>query len=261
MIGLKHVRRALLTPPGPPEAATSPMDGGNVSVVVDDVRVRYGEGETAFEALRGVSVVARPGEVMMIRGPSGSGKTTLLQLMGALKRPTSGSVRICGQPTDGLSPEQLRGIRARRIGFVFQFFNLFPTLKAWENVAIPLDLIGWERDRAEVRSRELLATLGLGARADYMPAKLSGGQRQRVAIARALAHDPRVILADEPTAALDGESGAIVIATLRALAHEHNRVVVIVSHDSRVEPHMDRIITIEDGRMHEPDMRDIRRTH
>ena len=217
------------------------------SVLVTDARVRYGTGDVSFEALRGVSLEARPGEVMMIRGPSGSGKTTLLQLMGALKQPTSGEVLICGKSTEGLSVKELRHLRATDVGFVFQSFNLFPTLKAWENVAVALDLVGWDRRAGEKRSREILATLGLAERADHLPSKLSGGQRQRVAIARALAHNPPVILADEPTASLDGASGTIVIETLRMLAHEHNRVVVIVSHDSRIEPYVDVIVNIEDG--------------
>ncbi|KQT68978.1 MULTISPECIES: ABC transporter ATP-binding protein [unclassified Aureimonas] len=220
---------------------------GARSVVVEGAHLRYGKGETGTYALRGVSLCAQGGEVLMIRGPSGSGKTTLLQLMGAMKVPDQGSVRICGDATTGAKAPALRRLRLARIGFVFQFFNLFPTLSAWENVAVPLDLIGYGRAKAEARARALLGELGLADRADHKPGQLSGGQRQRVAVARALAHDPAVILADEPTAALDGQSGGAVVELLRRLAHEEGRVVVIVSHDQRLMDKVDRHVTIEDG--------------
>ena len=216
-------------------------------IMVEDAHLRYGDAETGTYALRGVSFMAEAGEVLMIRGPSGSGKTTALQLMGALKTPDAGQVTICGMPTDGLAQAELRAIRLQRIGFVFQFFNLFPTLTAWENVVVPLDLAGVTGSEAERRARALLDELGLTARADAKPGQLSGGQRQRVAIARALVNDPDIILADEPTAALDGESGAIVIGALQRLAHEKGRVVVIVSHDQRLEDKVDRFLTVEDG--------------
>lgn len=225
------------------------MSGSHQSLIVEDAALTYGKGEAATPALRGVSLVARPGEVLLIRGPSGSGKTTLLQLMGALKTPDRGRVSICGEPTAGLGQRQLRGIRLSKIGFVFQFFNLFPTLSAWENVALPLDLVGRSRPAAEARARELLDRLGLADRADHRPGQLSGGQRQRVAVARALAHDPAVILADEPTAALDGVSGQAVVDTLRTLARREGRIVVLVSHDQRLMDKADREITIEDGRI------------
>ena len=212
-----------------------------------DLHMRYGEGSTAVAALRGVSLDVMAGEILMVSGPSGSGKTTLLQLFGALKQPTSGQLSLYDVRIDGLSVEELRRIRMETIGFVFQAYNLFPTLRAWENVAIPLDLLGWDRSAAEARARRLLDDLGMASRADFFPAKLSGGQRQRVAIARALAHDPAVILADEPTAALDRDSGALVTGQLRALAHDQGRAVVVVSHDARLQPLVDRIVTIEDG--------------
>jgi putative ABC transport system ATP-binding protein len=227
-------------------------------VEVEAAHLRYGDAETGTYALRGVSVRASAGELLMIRGPSGSGKTTLLQLMGALKTPDSGRVSLCGDSTHGLSQAALRALRLRRIGFIFQFFNLFPTLSACENVAVPLDLYGVSGADAKARARALLEELGLGARADARPGQLSGGQRQRVAVARALVNDPDVILADEPTAALDGENGAIVVAALRRLAHEKDRVVVIVSHDQRLEDKVDRMVTIEDGLVvaqRRPDMR------
>ncbi|MBB3996736.1 ABC transporter ATP-binding protein [Aureimonas pseudogalii] len=225
------------------------MSANDQALVVEDAALTYGSGEAATPALRGVSLTARPGEVLLIRGPSGSGKTTLLQLMGALKTPDRGRVSICGTSTTGLGQRQLQAIRLRRIGFVFQFFNLFPTLSAWENVALPLDLVGRDRRSAERRARALLADLGLADRADHRPGELSGGQRQRVAVARALAHDPQVILADEPTAALDGASGLVVVETLRSLAHREGRIVVLVSHDARLADKADREITVEDGRI------------
>jgi putative ABC transport system ATP-binding protein len=218
-------------------------------IVVDGAHQWYGKGDLGTYALRGVSVVARPGEVLMVRGPSGSGKTTLLQLMGALKTPDKGNLTICGESTKGMQSAALRDLRLRSVGFVFQFFNLFPTLTAWENVALPLDIRGVSRPDAERRAKALLEDVGLKDRVDYKPGQLSGGQRQRVAVARALANQPKVILADEPTAALDGVNGALVIKILRRLAHEEGRVVVIVSHDERVERMVDRAITVEDGRI------------
>lgn len=216
-------------------------------MAVENAHLRYGDAETGTYALRGVSAKARAGEVLLIKGPSGSGKTTLLQLMGALKRPDQGRVTICGETTDGAKAGELRSIRLRRIGFVFQFFNLFPTLTAWENVAIPLDLAGVDRVEARRRSHAVLEELGLAEKAAVTPGRLSGGQRQRVAVARALVNDPDVILADEPTAALDAENGALVVAALRRLAHERDRIVVVVSHDQRLEDRVDRSITIQDG--------------
>ncbi len=217
------------------------------AIRVEDAHLWYGKGEATTYALRGVTVVAEPGEILMIKGPSGSGKTTLLQLMGALKTPDKGEVSICGESTTGANAAGLRAIRLRRIGFVFQFFNLFPTLSAWENVAIPLDIKGMDLDLAEQKARTMLEEVGLADRADHKPGQLSGGQRQRVAVARALMNEPDVILADEPTAALDGTNGAIVVGALRRLAHEKRRIVVVVSHDQRLEDQVDRSITIEDG--------------
>lgn len=221
----------------------------DLSVSARNLAMRYGSGVTAVDALRGVSLDVAAGEILMIRGPSGSGKTTLLQLIGALKPPTGGELSLFGTRIDGLGPDALRRVRLGCIGFVFQTYNLFPALKAWENVAVALDLHGWTRSAAEARARALLGRLGLADRAEFHPAKLSGGQRQRIAIARALAHDPALVLCDEPTAALDWSAGRIVVETLRRLAHDEKRAVVIVSHDSRIERFVDRICTVEDGVM------------
>ena len=208
---------------------------------------RYGKGINAVDALGGVDLDIHEGELLMVRGPSGSGKTTLLQLIGGLLSPTSGTLSVLGTDLAGLTPDGRRALRLASVGFVFQSYNLFPTLKAWENVAIALDISRWERKRGEERARQLLEDFGLAARANFYPAELSGGQRQRVAIARALAHDPALILCDEPTASLDRQSGAVVTDELRRLAHAQRRCVVVVSHDSRLEPFVDRIVTIEDG--------------
>ncbi len=218
-------------------------------IVVEDAHQWYGKGELGAHALRGISMTARPGEVLMVRGPSGSGKTTLLQLMGALRTPDKGELTICGESTRGLRSVALRELRLRRIGFIFQFFNLFPTLTAWENVALPLDICGIGGKEAEHRAKALLEEVGLQDRLNHRPGQLSGGQRQRVAIARALSNEPEVILADEPTAALDGVNGALVIRILQKLAHEKGRIVVIVSHDERVEKMVDRAVTVEDGKI------------
>lgn len=212
-----------------------------------DIAMRFGEGPNAVHALRGVSLELRRGEVLMLMGPSGSGKTTLLQVIGALLRPTSGRITLDGANITNLAEDARNRVRLENFGFVFQSYNLFPTLRAWENAAIALDLKGVRGDPAEQRARHLLTQVGLSDRAEHYPGKLSGGQKQRVAIARALAADPPIVLADEPTAALDSESGTKVIALLRRLADHDGRAVVIVTHDNRITQFADRIIHLEDG--------------
>jgi putative ABC transport system ATP-binding protein len=217
-----------------------------------DVAMRFGDGPNAVHALRGVSLEARRGEVLMLMGPSGSGKTTLLQVMGALLRPTAGRITLDGADITHLAEDARNRVRLEHFGFVFQSYNLFPTLRAWENAAIALDLKGLRGEAAEDRARHLLAQVGLADRAEHFPGKLSGGQKQRVAIARALAADPAIVLADEPTAALDSESGVKVIALLRRLADHDGRAVVIVTHDNRITQFADRIIHLEDGHIVAP---------
>ncbi|HEY6876387.1 MAG TPA: ABC transporter ATP-binding protein [Polyangiales bacterium] len=213
-----------------------------------NIRHVYGEGQTAFEALRDVSLTIARGEVVLLLGPSGSGKTTLLQVLGGLLRPTSGSLTLAGHAMSGLDQQQLARLRLGRVGFVFQSYNLFPTLTARENVGVALDLAG-QRGRAAVeKARALLNEVGLLQHADRYPSELSGGQQQRVAIARALAADPQLILADEPTAALDSQAGANVVALFRKLA-DQGRAVVIVTHDVRILDRADRIIRMADGRV------------
>jgi putative ABC transport system ATP-binding protein len=218
-------------------------------VALDSIRVQYGAGSTGVRALDSVSLHVRAGEVLMIVGPSGSGKTTLLQVLGLLLRPTSGAVQVNGRKVDGLPLNALRQLRLECFGFVFQAHHLIPSLKAWENVALALDLKGIRGRTAEERSRELLDVFGLSGRAEAYPNQLSGGQRQRVAIARACALDAPVILADEPTASLDTSSGWQVTQVLRQLADREGRAVVFVTHDNRLTVVANRIVTIEDGRI------------
>ena len=217
------------------------------AIAVRQLTKTYAEGYAGTLALRGVDLDAHAGELLMLMGPSGSGKTTLLSIMGCILTATSGSVRIAGTEVTSLREKELPAIRLQHIGFVFQGFNLFPTLTASENVELMLDLKSVAPAAAKQRARELLDQVGLGAKYDSFPADLSGGQKQRVAIARALGGDPKIILADEPTAALDSHTGRNVMQMLSELAHKRDRAVVIVTHDSRVLDFADRIVKIEDG--------------
>ena len=217
------------------------------AIAVRQLTKQYEEGTSGTLALRGVDLDVHPGELLMLMGPSGSGKTTLLSIMGCILTATSGSVRVAGTEVVGLNEKQLPALRLEHIGFVFQGFNLFPTLTAGENVELMLDLKGVSAAKAKERSQELLEQVGLGEKYGAFPADLSGGQKQRVAIARALAGDPGIILADEPTAALDSHTGRNVMEMMSELAHKRGRAVVIVTHDSRVLSFADRIVRIEDG--------------
>jgi putative ABC transport system ATP-binding protein len=220
-------------------------------IAVSDLTKIYGSRSTAFRALDRVNLDVPRGEVMLMMGPSGSGKTTLVSIMGCILRPTSGSVRILGEEVSGLGEKELPRVRLNNIGFIFQGFNLFPTLTAGENVEMALDLKNIRGPEAMRRARSYLEQVGMGDKYEAFPADLSGGQKQRVAIARAIASDPQVILADEPTAALDSHSGRTVMEMLRGLAHRHDRAVVVVSHDNRVLEYADRMVRIEDGRLSE----------
>jgi putative ABC transport system ATP-binding protein len=219
----------------------------NPAIAVRELTKTYAEGSARVAALLGVDLDVHPGELVMLVGPSGSGKTTLLSMMGCILSSTSGSIRIAGQEVTGLKPKQMAEIRLNHIGFVFQGFNLFPTLTAGENVELMLDLKRVETAAGKVRARQLLDQVGLGDKYYSFPADLSGGQKQRVAIARALAGDPKIVLADEPTAALDSHTGRNVMEMMRGLAHDRGRAVVIVTHDARVMEFADRTIRIEDG--------------
>src|SRR5271165_7041934 len=221
------------------------------AISVRDVTKVYIEGPNRVPVLHGVDFDVEQGEVVLLMGPSGSGKTTLLSIMGCILRATSGSVQIAGREVADLSERELPGVRLQHIGFIFQGFNLFPTLTVGENVELALDLKRIRGSKAKEEARRLLEQVGLANKYDAFPSDLSGGQKQRVAIARALSGSPGVILADEPTAALDSHSGRNVMEMMRELAQKHGRGVVVVTHDSRVLEFGDRIVHMEDGRIAE----------
>jgi putative ABC transport system ATP-binding protein len=207
----------------------------------------YGEGSHAVPVLHGVSLSVAPGEIVSLEGPSGSGKTTLLCILGCLLTPTGGRILVEGRQVDAANPERLREVRRRSIGFVFQQFNLFPSLTASENVQYGLNLKGWRGRKARTEADRVLEAVGLSDRKDFRPRDLSGGQRQRVAVARAVAGPASVILADEPTGNLDSENGQRVLALFRDLSRSEGRALLIVTHDPRVRTIADRVVTIRDG--------------
>ena len=209
----------------------------------------YAQGTLEVRAVDGVSLRLTRGQAVLIMGPSGSGKTTLLSMMGCILRPTSGEVVVDGRVVSGLGEDVLPDIRRAYFGFVFQSFNLFPSLTAQENVELALRLKRHDRRRLRPAAFELLEQVGLAGRASFYPRDLSGGEKQRVAFARALAGDPAVILADEPTANLDSATGQRVLALLRQLAENSGTAVAVVSHDPRSQAVVDRIIELEDGRI------------
>jgi putative ABC transport system ATP-binding protein len=208
-----------------------------------------GSGAGQVKALKGVDLQLWPGELTLLMGPSGSGKTTLLSILGCILTPSAGSLTIAGHSTGGLNPEGMANLRRRHVGFVFQSYNLVPTLSAAENVMLALDLRGIPLTDAPGLAAEALAAVGLSHRAHAHPSKMSGGEKQRVAIARALAGSPSVILADEPTAALDSHNGKGVMALLAQVAKDRSRAVLVVTHDHRTLAYGDRLIRIEDGKI------------
>ena len=207
----------------------------------------YGQGETAVTALDHVNLSVAPGEFVAVMGPSGCGKSTLLHLVGGLDRPTEGRVRIDGADLTTLDDARLTELRRRRIGFVFQFFNLIPVLDATENAALPLTLDGVKPAEARAKASEWLTKVGLGNRLRNRPDQLSGGQQQRVAIARALVADPALVLADEPTGNLDTRASDEVAGLLKQVSDAWGRAVVMVTHDPRLAAYADRIIFLKDG--------------
>ncbi len=211
-----------------------------------DVVRTHGSGETVVHALRGVSLEVWPGELVAVMGPSGSGKSTLLNLAGALDQPTGGEVSIDGVVLGGLKPDQLAQLRRRRVGVVFQSYNLIPALTAAENIALPLELDGHSILAARQDARAVLKALGLGGLADRFPDQLSGGQQQRVAIARALVGERRLVLADEPTGALDSVTGEEVLAVLRARC-DCGAAGLLVTHEPRHAAWADRVVYLRDG--------------
>jgi len=219
------------------------------AIHAENLAMVYGRGPTRVEALKGVELAVRPGDLWAIMGPSGSGKTTLLTILGLVTTPTSGSLRIDGENIyDGKQPDLAR-LRREKIGFIFQSPNLIPFLSVRQNVLLPLHLAGVRGQPAEARVQELLGYLDIADRAGLHPNQLSGGEQQRVAIARALANNPKIILADEPTASLDTDRALNVMRLLRKVTNEHDAAVLVVTHDHRLITEVDRVVQVLDGRI------------
>jgi putative ABC transport system ATP-binding protein len=221
----------------------------NVAVYCRGVTKTYGSGSSAVTALRGIDLDVRAGELMMLVGPSGCGKTTLISVIAGILDRDSGECSVFGNDFSAMSQSAKTKYRGEAIGFVFQAFNLLPTLTAAENVSIPLLINGQSRREAIVKARDMLARVGLAERVNSMPSQLSGGQQQRVAIARALVHDPKLIVCDEPTSSLDHETGHKVMEILKEMALREDRALVIVTHDARIFEFADRIARMDDGRV------------
>lgn len=232
-----------------PKKTTEPNTPATKTTILraENIVKELGKGAGAVMALKGVSMKLVPGELTLLMGPSGSGKTTLLSILGCILGPTSGTIAVAGTKTAGLKPEQLAQLRRKHMGFIFQSYNLFPTLTALENVRIALDVRGTKGFKAAARAEEVLRQVGLGERLMSYPGNLSGGEQQRVAVARAIVSSPSIVLADEPTAALDSENGHAVMELLARIAHEQERSVLAVTHDPRTLSYADRVIRIEDG--------------
>lgn len=229
-----------------PSVAITP---GHPVVEIRGISKHFGEGATRVDALRDISLDVGTGQVIGLRGPSGSGKSTLLNVIGCILDPSSGRMALNGELVydNRWLRRDLRRLRLEKIGFIFQAHNLLPFLTAWENVAVARTLAGADPVSARRRAEELLDYLDIGKRRDAMPAQLSGGEAQRVAIARALANDPRIILADEPTAALDSHRAGIVIDLLKRVAFEQGAAVIVVTHDEKIFNRFDRIYSLRDG--------------
>lgn len=217
-------------------------------VELQQICKHYTSGQNVVKALDGVDLTIRHGEFLAILGPSGSGKSTLMNVLGCLDKPTAGCYQLDGHPVDSLSTQQLAAIRNQKIGFVFQSFNLLEYASALDNVALPLVYAGVKAKDRRRRATELLTRVGLADRLDHKPNQLSGGQKQRVAIARALINQPQILLADEPTGALDSKSGAEIEALFNEL-HREGRTIIVVTHDNELAKRTKRIVTIRDGQV------------
>jgi len=220
---------------------------GQLVVDVRSIEKSFGDGPDKIHVLKQVSLQAHTGEILMLVGPSGCGKTTLLSAIAGTMRVESGEIEVFGNPLEKMSGGALTRFRAKHIGFIFQQFNLIPTISIAENVGVPLLIQGISSGKALKRSRELLEKVGLGPRWKDRPNKLSGGQQQRVAIARALVHEPPLVICDEPTAALDAQNGEIVMDLFREVARSPDRAMIIVTHDNRIYSYADRIARMDDG--------------
>ncbi len=236
-----------MNPPWSSVPDPDPSPDSQIVVDVSGVDKSFGSGATAIHVLKKVQLQAHAGEILMLVGPSGCGKTTLLSAIAGTLKVDAGSVQVYGHLLDKLSGAALTKFRAKKIGFIFQQFNLIPTLSITENVSVPLLIQGLSSRQANARARDMLAKVGLGERWKERPNKLSGGQQQRVAIARALVHEPPLVICDEPTASLDAKNGEIVLELFRAVARTADRAVIIVTHDSRIFPYADRIARMDDG--------------
>jgi putative ABC transport system ATP-binding protein len=225
------------------------MADTNQAVLCRDVAKEFGTGDTRTLALRGVNLEIFDGQMTLLVGPSGCGKTTLISIIAGLLNPTAGEVTVLGEPLHRMTNRRLVAFRGKEIGFVFQQYNLLPALTAAENAAVPLLIAGRQRARAVEKAKAVLSSVGLASRVNAYSKQLSGGQEQRVAIARALVHEPRLLVCDEPTAALDAQAGRTVMELLRQVAVQPGRAVIVVTHDSRVLRFGDRIVTMSDGQV------------
>ena len=240
---MPHSGKAAAVVTNPPRAE------GEIAVQIRGVTKHFGSGDQRVMALRGVEWDILKGQISLIVGPSGCGKTTLLSVIAGILDCDDGTVDIFGARVSAMRDGAKTRFRAKNIGFVFQQYNLLPALTAAENAAIPLVIAGWSKEPAVARAREVLVSLGMDRKTESLPSQLSGGQQQRVAIARALVHEPRLLVCDEPTAALDHETGATVMELLRGVALRPDRAVVVVTHDNRVFHFGDRIAHMDDGRI------------
>jgi putative ABC transport system ATP-binding protein len=226
-----------------------PMPASPAAVSLRGITKEFGTGDTKTLALRGVDLSLESGELSLVVGPSGCGKTTLISIIAGLLNPTRGSVSVFGTELSKLYGRRIVDFRAKNVGFVFQQYNLLPALTAAENAAVPLIIAGSQRSTAILKAREILGQVGLGHRVDAFPAQLSSGQQQRVAIARALINEPRLLVCDEPTAALDAKAGQTAMELIKEVAVQPGRAVIVVTHDNRVYDFGDRIVEMSDGQV------------
>jgi putative ABC transport system ATP-binding protein len=221
----------------------------NTIIELKNIWKTYQMDEVEVQALRGVDLKIKKEEFVAVMGPSGSGKSTLLQMIGLLDRPTKGKIYLDRVDVSNLNDSQLARLRGNKIGFVFQFFNLYPTLSARENIELPMLILERDRKEREIKSSKLLKTVGLEKRANHLPSQLSGGERQRVAISRALANNPPLLLADEPTGNLDSKTGEEIIKFLDKLQEEEKVTIVMVTHEEQIAKYAERIIRLKDGKI------------